>query len=53
VLLGLWFVLQLSNIGMGGGVAWFAHIGGFLGRAVPGAAGGQETPEILLCLIRA
>uniref|UniRef100_UPI00404B8923 rhomboid family intramembrane serine protease n=1 Tax=Candidatus Saccharicenans sp. TaxID=2819258 RepID=UPI00404B8923 len=30
VLLGLWFVLQLSNIGMGGGVAWFAHIGGFL-----------------------
>ncbi|MBC7348812.1 MAG: rhomboid family intramembrane serine protease [Candidatus Aminicenantes bacterium] len=30
VLLGLWFVLQLSNVGMGGGVAWFAHIGGFL-----------------------
>ncbi|MDH7494181.1 MAG: rhomboid family intramembrane serine protease [Candidatus Saccharicenans sp.] len=30
VLLGLWFILQLSNIGMGGGVAWFAHIGGFL-----------------------
>jgi membrane associated rhomboid family serine protease len=28
--LGLWFVLQLLNVGMGGGVAWFAHIGGFL-----------------------
>jgi membrane associated rhomboid family serine protease len=28
--LGLWFVLQVLNIGMGGGVAWFAHIGGFL-----------------------
>ncbi|MBC7363318.1 MAG: rhomboid family intramembrane serine protease [Candidatus Aminicenantes bacterium] len=30
VLLSLWFVLQVSNIGLGGGVAWFAHIGGFL-----------------------
>lgn len=30
MLLGLWFFLQLSNIGLGGGVAWFAHIGGFL-----------------------
>jgi len=30
IILGLWFVLQLTNIGMGGGVAWFAHIGGFL-----------------------
>ncbi len=29
-LLGLWFVLQVLNVGMGGGVAWFAHIGGFL-----------------------
>ena len=28
--LGLWFVLQILNVGMGGGVAWFAHIGGFL-----------------------
>ena len=28
--LGLWFVLQVLNVGMGGGVAWFAHIGGFL-----------------------
>jgi len=30
VLLGLWFILQISNLGLGGGVAWFAHIGGFL-----------------------
>jgi membrane associated rhomboid family serine protease len=30
VVLGLWLVLQILNIGMGGGVAWFAHVGGFL-----------------------
>ena len=30
VILGLWFVMQIMNIGLGGGVAWFAHIGGFL-----------------------
>jgi membrane associated rhomboid family serine protease len=30
VVLGLWFVAQLLNVGLGGGVAWFAHIGGFL-----------------------
>jgi len=28
--LGLWFVAQVLNIGLGGGVAWFAHIGGFI-----------------------
>jgi len=28
--LGFWFVLQILNVGLGGGVAWFAHIGGFL-----------------------
>jgi membrane associated rhomboid family serine protease len=28
--LGLWFFLQVMNVGIGGGVAWFAHIGGFL-----------------------
>jgi membrane associated rhomboid family serine protease len=28
--LGLWFVLQVLNVGLGGGVAWFAHIGGFI-----------------------
>lgn len=30
LILGLWFVAQVMNIGIGGGVAWFAHIGGFL-----------------------
>lgn len=30
IVLGLWFFLQILNVGMGGGVAWFAHIGGFL-----------------------
>jgi len=29
IVLGLWLVLQLLNVGLGGGVAWFAHIGGF------------------------
>ena len=29
-ILGLWFLLQVMNVGIGGGVAWFAHIGGFL-----------------------
>jgi membrane associated rhomboid family serine protease len=28
--LGIWFLIQVLNIGAGGGVAWFAHIGGFL-----------------------
>jgi membrane associated rhomboid family serine protease len=30
LILGIWFVLQFVSVGMGGGVAWFAHIGGFL-----------------------
>ena len=30
IILGLWFFIQLLNVGMGGGVAWFAHVGGFL-----------------------
>lgn len=28
--LGFWFIIQLLNAGSGGGVAWFAHIGGFV-----------------------
>ncbi len=28
--LGIWFLGQLLNVGLGGGVAWLAHIGGFL-----------------------
>jgi membrane associated rhomboid family serine protease len=34
LVLGLWFILQVLNVGMGGGVAWFAHIGGFLAGLV-------------------
>jgi membrane associated rhomboid family serine protease len=34
LVLGLWFVMQIFNVGMGGGVAWFAHIGGFLAGLV-------------------
>jgi membrane associated rhomboid family serine protease len=30
LVLGFWFLAQVLNIGMGGGVAWFAHIGGFI-----------------------
>jgi membrane associated rhomboid family serine protease len=30
ILLGLWLLLQILNVGGGGGVAWYAHIGGFL-----------------------
>ncbi len=33
-LLILWFILQVMNVGLGGGVAWFAHIGGFLAGVV-------------------
>jgi membrane associated rhomboid family serine protease len=28
--LGFWFLMQVLNVGLGGGVAWFAHIGGFI-----------------------
>ena len=28
--LGFWFLMQILSVGVGGGVAWFAHIGGFL-----------------------
>jgi membrane associated rhomboid family serine protease len=30
LVLGFWFLAQILNVGLGGGVAWFAHIGGFL-----------------------
>ncbi|MBI3754134.1 MAG: rhomboid family intramembrane serine protease [Deltaproteobacteria bacterium] len=31
IFLGLWFILQLLSSGMSGGIAWYAHIGGFIG----------------------
>ncbi|MBI3092445.1 MAG: rhomboid family intramembrane serine protease [Candidatus Tectomicrobia bacterium] len=30
VMLGYWFLLQLLGLSSGGGVAWYAHIGGFV-----------------------
>lgn len=30
LLLGFWLLMQIMNVGGGGGVAWYAHIGGFL-----------------------
>lgn len=30
LVLGVWFLLQFLSVGTGGGVAWYAHIGGFL-----------------------
>lgn len=30
IFLGLWFFLQILGSGSGGGIAWFAHIGGFV-----------------------
>jgi membrane associated rhomboid family serine protease len=34
IILGLWLLVQFLNVGLGGGVAWFAHIGGFLAGIV-------------------
>ena len=31
IFLGLWFVFQILSSGAGGGIAWYAHIGGFVG----------------------
>ncbi len=46
VLLGAWFLLQVLNVGMGGGVAWFAHIGGFLaGLILIWMAGRKKAPK--------
>ena len=30
LVLGLWFIIQVLSVGIGNGVAWMAHIGGFL-----------------------
>jgi membrane associated rhomboid family serine protease len=48
IVLGLWFLMQLLNVGMGGGVAWFAHIGGFLvGIALVFVLRGRRKTAIL------
>jgi len=33
IVLGFWFILQVLNAGGGGGIAWYAHIGGFIAGA--------------------
>ena len=33
VFLGMWFAFQLLSSGLGGGIAWYAHIGGFIAGA--------------------
>ena len=44
IVLGLWFVMQILNIGLGGGVAWFAHVGGFLaGMALIAVMAGRRV----------
>jgi membrane associated rhomboid family serine protease len=30
LVIGVWFLIQVSNLGSGGQVAWVAHVGGFL-----------------------
>lgn len=34
IFLGFWFLLQILSSGFGGGIAWYAHIGGFVAGAV-------------------
>jgi membrane associated rhomboid family serine protease len=47
ILIGLWFLAQVMNIGLGGGVAWFAHVGGFIiGLALVRAFSRRRRPKI-------
>lgn len=32
--LGFWFLMQVAGSGTGGGIAWYAHIGGFVAGAI-------------------
>lgn len=34
VFLGIWFLFQVLSSGYGGGIAWYAHIGGFLSGVI-------------------
>ena len=43
--LGFWFLAQVLNVGIGGGVAWFAHIGGFLAGIALVLAHGRLRPR--------
>jgi rhomboid family protein len=52
LVLGLWFVTQVIeargdvDLGMGGGVAWWAHIGGFLAGALLMPLVRDDPPEV-------
>jgi len=47
VVLVFWFIVQVMNVGLGGGVAWFAHIGGFLiGIGLIKAYIGRKKPKV-------
>ena len=48
IVLGLWLLVQILNVGLGGGVAWFAHIGGFLAGVLlirPALRAGPRRPS--------
>jgi membrane associated rhomboid family serine protease len=47
VVLGLWFLMQLPGaLGGSGGIAWFAHIGGFIfGLLTVRLLGGRRRPQ--------
>lgn len=34
IFLGFWFIMQIFGLGYGGGIAWYAHIGGFVAGAL-------------------
>jgi membrane associated rhomboid family serine protease len=45
--LGFWFLMQVLNVGLGGGVAWFAHIGGFvIGIGLTKALSGRKRRRV-------
>jgi membrane associated rhomboid family serine protease len=45
-ILGFWFLIQLLNVGAGGGVAWFAHIGGFIAGVLLISALGKKNQKV-------
>ncbi len=51
LLLGVWFLMQVvSAVGGGAGVAWFAHIGGFLVGVllIRGFVGRRRPPMVVV-----
>ena len=48
IFLGFWFFLQIINAGLGGGVAWFAHIGGFIAGMIMIITNMRKRSKILI-----